>query len=125
MQKVLILRCDNCSSPPELFIIYDILHPASVRVMLILNTTPDVIRVVQSVPPVVTGMANPVNVSLLIIQGVFIWTVVAGLLQIHSTAGNGKLPATTILLHRPFAQRIFIQRIPARCALSTGRLLVF
>src|SRR5437899_2786941 len=70
-------------------------------------------------------MANSVDIPLVIIQSVFVWAVVAGLLQITQTTCDWVSPATAIRLTGPFAQSTFVQRVPTRCTLSPCTLLVF
>lgn len=69
-----------------------------------MEVTPHITLVVQSVPPIVTRVANPMDVAGLIIERVFVRPVVAGLLQIGSTSNNWISSATTVLFHRPFAK---------------------
>jgi hypothetical protein len=59
-------------------------------------------------PAVVALMANAVNITPFIVQGILVWSVMAGLLLSLHASHNRELPATAVLPHSPLAIRFRI-----------------
>jgi hypothetical protein len=81
--------------------------------MVLVNSIPLVIHVVQCVPPVVTPIANLVDIYSLVVERGFVGTMVERFLDaVHATEYR-EAPSTAIGKSSPFARRSSV-RMPVQ-----------
>lgn len=104
----LVLCFDDLSAVPENFVQANIRNGSFVGFVQWMNGIPHVTLIIQSVPAIVARVTNAVNITSLIIEGILVGAVVAGLLHSIDAPHNGEFPATTVLAHFPLAMGLRI-----------------